>query len=38
MACEEMYKFNLQEDYVNELRAKAPNWIMNDINRQEQRA
>jgi hypothetical protein len=28
MACEEMYLYNLQEDYVDELRAKAPSWIM----------
>ena len=31
MACEEMFKYNLQEDYIDELRAKAPSWINNDI-------
>ena len=28
LACEEIYKHNLQEDYLDELRAKAPSWIM----------
>lgn len=26
-ACQEMFKTNLHEDYVEELRAKAPSWI-----------